>query len=336
MSIVAPNFVIATAGQDITITVTVPTDTTLWTMTSTLRPYRGGTAIATCTVGAGITNTGGATSTVVITFSAANLTGLLSGAYVWDLTRTNVGFVYAIVDTSAFRIGGSVLTNLSEYLAHTGSSETVSDADAERFTQLIGAAEAFVKRYCGRRQFVYGTYTEYFDAPLQGNILVLETPITSITSINFDATGGYGQLTDTFDSTTLLTAGSDYYFRKDNPDGKGYLGEVTVLNRLSGWNWGGRTVGYIPGLLAMQPRAIPGAIKIAYIGGYSIVPDDLKLAIWQIVADRSAAASLGGVMQSEGMEGYSYSLGAPDAEIAKIGSVASILGQYRHGESWIA
>ncbi len=352
MAIVAPVLVTGTIGQDWTITITVPTDTTGWAAQADFRYFNGGTAWATKTTGAGsIVNTpGSSSSTFVITLLAADTADLFAGGYSWGLTRTDTGSDYPITDSSGCRLIGGIgnanpsFTNLSELWAALNYHPTTpDDARAQKDLQLLAAAEAFVHRYCGRRKFFYGTYTEFLTAPLKGNLRINETPIWSITSLKIDNSGGFGQLDDTFGTDTLLTAGQDYYFVVDDTDGKGYTGQVICLAG-NGWYgswWGGGLYGWgrgggTPGLLARQPQPVPGNVKIVYIGGYALIPDDLRLAIWQIVADRRAAADVGVVMQSESMEGYSYSLGAPDAEIAKIGSVASILAGYKHGDTYVS
>lgn len=348
MAIVAPALVTFTVGQDGTITVTVPADTTGWAMRADFKTANNGTILATKTIGAGIQNTPGASSTVVITLNAADTAAYFSGGYVWQLWRTDAGFDYPITDSSTFRLFGGTdtanptFTNLSELCAHLGMSLPLPDAMAQKLLQLLAAAEAFVHRYCGRRKFFYGTYTEWRDAPLVGSIWLTETPVWSITSINFDGAGGFGQTPNTFGTDTLLTYGEGYILRIDDADQKSYCGEVLSMNR--GWQWwpaggllgAGRSNRTPAGLLNYKPQPIPGAFKVIYLGGYTLIPDDLRLAIWQIVADRRFAADAGVVFQSESMEGYSYSLGAPDAEIAKIGSVSSILAGYRHGETWVA
>lgn len=347
MAIVNPQFEIARTGQRLTITVTLTPaeDASAWTTAAGIVAYNGGPVLANATI------TGSNLSSApvwVLDFTAANLT-LPPGGYTWFFYRTDSTAPYPIVDASTIRLTGSgtyaapTFTNLSELYVQlevdiTGNA-TVDNANAKKYTNLMVAAEAFVHRYCGRRQFFYDTYTEYLNAPVKGLLQVRESPIWSITSLAFDPKGGYGQLTNTFGSGTVLTAGESYYFVVDNPDGKSYCGQI-VAQPQAGWGgWYGTALGWggaqTPGLLGYQPTPIPGAFKVVYIGGYQLIPDDLRLCIWQIVADRYAASLTGNAFQSESMEGYSYSLGAPDAEIAKIGSVAMILQGYRAGDSYI-
>lgn len=350
MALAQPVLVTCKSGQDVAVVITLTTYQSIasWTVAANVRAYNGGPILFSGT--ATPTDTGTVASWS-IAFAASD-TAKTPGAYVWEFDRTNAGANFPICDDSTFRItagadtASPTLTNLSELWAHLKYTPSgVSTTDDPRYKQdlqILLAAEAFVKRHCGRRQFIAQTYTEYFDAPVKGNLWLKETPIQSITSIKFDATGGYGQLANTFDSTTLLDGTTDYYFRIDGTDGFGYAGEL-FATRPGGWGywywpsrgWPFSAGAYTPGLLSLRPASIPGAFQVIYVGGYTLIPDDLKLAIWQIVADRRAAAALGNVMTSESMEGYSYSLGAPDAEIAKIGSVMSLLAAYRRGDAWV-
>jgi hypothetical protein len=83
------------------------------------------------------------------------------------------------------------------------------------------------------------------------------------------------------------------------------------------------------------PRITPmggpylGCVKVVYVGGYDLVPADLKQAIFQIVQDRKAAINQGEKFAGEGFEGYSYSLGTPDTEVMRIGSVMRTLSNYK-------
>jgi len=344
MAIVAPVFTTARVGQDVSEVITVPTDTTDWHVTATLRS--GAAVVATKTIGTGITNTSGASSsTLTIAWAAADLTGLAPGAYTWDLTRTDVGNVYPIVDASTFLLSPANdadyngLTNLSELLVHLKASATVSDADAQFYLQLILASERTIRDLCGR-EFTYGTYTQYLDAPLRNNLWVRETPINSIVSIAFDGAGGYGQIANTFGPETLLDPTTDYFFRKDRSDGLGHSGEI-FTTRQGGWGWWGYGairgwgINFFPGQLATKPISIPGAFRVIYRAGYPIIPGPIKTAVHEVVADRMRAARRGVGVQSESGMNYSYSLGDWTHEAQKLLSVQQVINTYRRGDAYV-
>jgi hypothetical protein len=326
MAIVSPSPIIAESGQDLVVTVSLsPAESIVgWTVEAKLREYNGGPVIATGSV----LPTDTANGIWEITWAAADLT-VEPGSYVWEFTRTNSGAVYPIVEPSAFIIRPSSasaypsLTSLSE-LASNMRLGTISDTDAKQYIQLIMAAESFVRRVCNR-QFTYNAaYVEYLDSNQTDAVLLRERPVHSVTSVYLDAKGYSGQAPNAFGPESLLTAGVDYFLEIDNSFGT--LANAGKLKRI-GRSW--PLVNWMPiGCLAPRPTPIAGCIKVTYAGGYKLIPNDLKLAIWQIVADRKQAALWGSSFQSESHQGYSYSLGSPDQEILKIGSVRSILNSY--------
>jgi hypothetical protein len=327
MAIINPQLIVAEYGQDLKIAVSIGVDVTGWTLSATLRAYNGGTALATVTP----TVVTAATGAITVTFTASQLTQT-PGYYVWEIQRTNAGYVYPVIDPSGFLIrpssGGAfpTLTNLSELYSYIQETST-TDADAKMYLGLLTAAETAVRRICGR-QFTYATYTEYLDGNGLQAVALRETPVTSITSVNLDTSGFYGQGASAFGSTTLLTSGTDYALRMDGRTGLSDSGLLYRLTRV--WP---ATMNYIS--YNLQPRITPvqgpclGCLKIVYLGGFSLVPEDLKQAIFQIVQDRKGAIAQGEKFSGEGFEGYSYSLGTPDNELMKIGSVGRTLMSYR-------
>ena len=328
MAIVSPQVIVAEAGQDLTVTVSLSPHENVsgWTVLATLRAYNGGTVLASKTIGSGITVTSSAQGVFVITFLASDL-DQTPGAYVWEFTRTNAGYAYPIVEPSAFIIRNSstaspTLTNLSELSAYLQVG-TLSTAEVPLYLNMLYAAEEAIKRIC-QRSFTRGTYTEYLDTVGQPIVTLRETPVISITSVYLDTTGFYGQAPNAFPSTTQLTQGTDFALMIDRPDGYSYAGRLYRIGH--GWPlgsaWNTRN-------LTPTPVPCPGALKVTYVGGYSLIPYDLKQVVYQIVADRRGAALNGISLNSESFEGYSYSLGTPDSELMKIGSVGRTLNAYR-------
>ena len=328
MAIINPQLQIAEYGQDLTITLTLGSSVSGWTMVAYLRAYAGGTALATITPTVTDTNTG----VMTITFTASQLTQT-PGYYIWEVLRTNSGYVYPIVDPSGFLIRNSssganpALTNLAELYGYIGETST-SDADAKMYLGLLTAAESAVKRICGR-QFVRQTVTEFLDGNGLQAVSLRETPVQSITSVYLDTAGYYGQGDSSpFSASTLLTSGSDYFLKIDNNLGTSDCGLLFRTTRV--WPANNNYVQY-----NLTPRITPvngpcfGCIKVVYSGGYGLIPEDLKMAIYQIVQDRRGAISQGEKLTSESFENYAYSLGTPDNELMRIGSVGRILNSYR-------
>lgn len=347
MAIFQPAFALQRVGADWTITAAVTGDVSAFAMRAIFRDQIGssGTTWATKTTGGGgivATHSGGTTS-VVITLEDTDTDLLTPGAYVWKLERTDSGAEFDLIDWSTVLLTPTTdsatpqLTNLSELIANSRGilSETVSDTDAKYYLQLLAAAETVIRHHCGRK-FSYGTYTEYKDAPVRGNLWATELPIDSITSIKFDSAGGFGQLTNTFGSDTALTAGTDYFYREDRPDGLGYSGEI-FTTRPGGWSWwgyGGR-LAQPWGLLASRQIAIPGAFQIVYTAGYRLIPADLKAAVWNLVAQYAQRTAKGTPLQSESGMNYSYSLAAMESEATRIDSVQATIAAYRRGDMYV-
>ena len=333
MALVAPQFRTVVYAQDMTDTITVPADTTGWTMTATLYGYEGADLV-TKTVGGGITHTPGAgSSTVAIAWSAANLTQP-PGLYTWRLSRTNVGAAYPIVEPSGFLVGTSGagtyprLTNLATYFAALGLSESsVSDTDAKKHLWHLAAAESALKKAC-RRQFTYAVRTEYPVANWQRALILRETPVESITSLHYDPSGMAGQAPAAFGADTLKTLGEDYYLDRDR--GTDTYSDSGLVYRVGGvWTgWTQRPYGL---LYAGTPVRAPGAVKVVYAGGYGNAvrpPEDLLNAIFQTATLARLLAADGRLEQSFSGEGQSVSFGPLDAEATRLGSVQWAVGHY--------
>ncbi len=145
------------------------------------------------------------------------------------------------------------LVTLDEFKAYKSVTNDKNDA---ALSIIIRGASATAKSYC-RRTFVdfYSTdKVEYYNGYAYSEFLLKEFPIRSVTSVENTTDGGT--------TYTALTVGTDYYVNYEldsivTPDGLSFLGE----------------------------RANPAfnSIKITYKGGYSKAPEDLKLAVLDLV-----------------------------------------------------
>lgn len=337
MAISNPQVVVVERGQDATITVTqTPAeDITGWTLSAIVRAYNGGTALVTKTVGSGITLTTPSTGVFTITFSASDL-ALTPGAYVWEVTRTNSGYVFPVVEPSSFIVRESsagsnpTLTNLSEVSAIL-NLPTITDDQAKQYLFLIGSAEASIRTYCGRK-FTYGTYTEYLNTYPSPDLFLRENPVSSVTSVHVDSNAYAGQATGAFAADTELEQGVDFYLdTTGNTENVGSTGRLIRINSF----WGvDRQRPF--GRLSYQPVKTQATVKVVYVGGYNIIPYDLKTAIATMVNQASLAIPKGGLLQSESSEGYSYSLSGPDVMAKIVGSVSLTLAAYRSGSTFFA
>lgn len=340
MAIAQPTAVLAQYAQDLTWTVSLSPaeDVTGWTVSCVIRAYNGGTALVTKTTSSGITVSDTASGVFVVTFSAADLTLTHGpGSYVIQLSRTNSGYAYPITDPSPFILRPAdssaypTLTNMGEYYASVGGVPTLTNDESTQVIFHLAAAESLLKRLCGR-EFTYKSRVFYLDGNGTQDLAIPETPVQSITSVYVDRTGYYGQGDDAFASDTILTSGDDYYLVIDDHGVNGWS-RSGILRRVNAvWPY---NVTRQPRYLSLQREPCRGCIKVTAITGYTLVPYDLKMAIFDIVNMYKSAADDGRLLQSEGGEGYNYSLGGLDQEAMRLGSVRNVISIYKSGRMYV-
>lgn len=141
------------------------------------------------------------------------------------------------------------LTTRADYKTYAGIKSTNYDAEIDA---LLPKVSTLVKNYCGRTFVDYWnvTKTEYFDGGFPTFILK-ETPLvgTPVVSTSED----YGT------TWTALTAGTDYIVKSEP------FPQIVSLH--SSRNFPEKLNGY----------------KVAYTGGYDDVPDDLELAVMDLI-----------------------------------------------------
>jgi hypothetical protein len=148
---------------------------------------------------------------------------------------------------------GADLITLEEYKTLIQIEGTKDDA---KLSSLISSVSQLVKTYCGNSfvDYVTSDKTEII-SPIWSNTIIqtTESPIISITSVEERTT--YNE-----DYATLLEV--DYEFFVD------YTTDTIYRTSSAGFiNW----------------ATGPGAIKIVYKAGYSDLPEDLKLAIYDLI-----------------------------------------------------
>lgn len=160
--------------------------------------------------------------------------------------------------------------------------------------------------------------TEFLDGNGLADLLLRETPVTSVTDVFEDADGFYGQGTDSpFAATDKLVAGDDYALVLDDPEDQ-TRSLTGTLRRLSATGW---PVG-------------SGNVKVVYDSGYLTVPKDVELAATMQVAHLlrkvQNRASEGPVV-SERLGDYAvrYAVEAAAADADLLPEVQSLLRPYR-------
>ena len=163
------------------------------------------------------------------------------------------------------------------------------------------------------------------DAPVGNALLLPLTPARSITSI-YLRWGADGD-PSLFTSDYLLTAYTDYVLHLDRPD-LGYS-KSGIVRRRGSSSWGyemRRPVGRLAA--ATDPNR--GAVCVTYAAGAASVPDDIFAAAALCVGLLFERRKTGMPLNSESLNGYSYSASGPFTAEAAISSpdVMRILAPY--------
>lgn len=198
------------------------------------------------------------------------------------------------------------LTSISEYKTYAGISGTSEDT---RLTALLAVAEDIVKKI-GGREFESATYTETHDGDGAAAIILTERPVASITSVVYVSPDG---------DTSAIE--SDTY----------------ALNAKAGTL---RRVGYQHGpSFTSMPVSAPGYgpvncwpigkqnIRVVYSGGYTTIPQGLRLAVWRVIDYLRSDAGRNPQMASESLGPYSYSRLQADPNGPFV-EVAQLVGMY--------
>ena len=166
-----------------------------------------------------------------------------------------------------------------------GVSDTSLDAVID---VLIPQADAIIKGYLGR-EIEQATYTEYYSGSGDQVIVLNQTPVQSITSVNEDRDGFYGDGTDAFPASSLLVQGADYVLRKDDATNT-EVSKSGILYRINKvWP---RPHSGIRGQLASAPGLGLGNIKVVYVAGWATVPADITFAANKLITSMLQSRSL--------------------------------------------
>ncbi len=190
------------------------------------------------------------------------------------------------------------LTTRTKVKLHLGISDTSEDSLLD---QLILEVDAWIKKQCGR-DLESTSYTEFYEGTGTQILRLRHTPVTAITTVHEDNDAYWAQGSSAFGTESLLTAGTEYALQT-RVSGTSYTGLLFRIGAV--WPSVRR---FSRGLLIGS--AIPGLgnIKVAYTAGYSSVPADLELLANILVAVLRRNAQHGDDVQSESLNGYSYTL----------------------------
>jgi len=181
------------------------------------------------------------------------------------------------------------LVTLVQYKEAEGISSSKDDL---RFNSIVSSVSELVKTYCGNSfvDFYSSNKTETFTIDWGTYVVQLtESPVNNIVSV---------QERDTYGGSysTLTTSDSEYYLEPTTDS----ILRTNVSGRYQNW-----------------PRGV-GAVKVVYTAGYSEVPADLKLAIFDLITyyfkdeHKQRQSIAGATLQNQGSSSQSMNVGFPD------------------------
>lgn len=190
---------------------------------------------------------------------------------------------------------------------------------------LIAEADVIISNYLDRR-IEQATYTEFYSGNGKQSLFLNNYPVTSITSVHLDNGGYFGDGSDAFAASTLLTEGTDYVLNKDDAS-ETEVSRSGELFRIGGvWD---RPLVRKRGQLCSAPGSGKGNIKVVYVGGYETVPKDLEHCANRLVVSLYNSKTASGPLSSESIEDYSYTLASGEDAARSLDSSHSVLSRYR-------
>lgn len=142
------------------------------------------------------------------------------------------------------------LVKLAEYKAYSGISSTNQDT---QISILIEKVSHLVKNVCRRTfvEFIDDAKVDIFRTSTNNRIILTETPILAVSSVEYSA--DFGQ------TYTALTEYTDYVVDT----------EKDAIEFIATW-YG--TINKV------------NAFRVTYNAGYEVIPEDLKLAVFDLIA----------------------------------------------------
>ena len=181
------------------------------------------------------------------------------------------------------------LITLQDYKTAQGITQPKDDS---KLNIIIPSVSQLVKTYCGNSfvDFFSSNKTEIFTVDWSTNVIQLtESPVNAIVSV---------QERSSYSSaySTLTTAAYEYVLDKQTDS----LLRTDSSGRYRNWPQGAESV------------------KVVYTAGYSAVPADLKLAVFDLVTyylkdeHKQRQSIAGASLQNQGSSGQSNNVGFPD------------------------
>jgi len=223
--------------------------------TLTLTRRSGGSMISSAEA-VGVTDMGGGQYWIYFTPTAA------ATLYALTFVPVNPNHIASPQDGYQVDVEAAPTAVSGPYLTTRDNVKTAFDYNTAEHDALIDAllprVTSFAQTYCGRL-FFEQEVTEYpsLASACAATIFVRNYPIATVTSLHFSS-----DVPRVYDATTLLVDGTDYLIDEHSQ-------RVEFV-----------TPRYVYGASLLR------AVRIIYVGGYAIIPDDLARAAEEIIGDK--------------------------------------------------
>lgn len=204
-------------------------------------------------------------------------------------------------------------------------------AKYQRYDLLRLWVEDAIRKYCKWEISAHAGEVEYHNGTGYIDITLNKPYATSVTNVWVDQTGAYGSGPSAF-TGTALTQGTDYALVIDS--GTTYS-KSGIIRRLTNnyMYWFPSDIVYYKSLGGLSYRQGPvwpqgiGNVKVTYSYGFSVIPNDIKLAVTTAVGTAVNSVKYGFPYSSESLGAHSVSVAV--AMDPQFGAVRQLLSRYR-------
>jgi hypothetical protein len=213
------------------------------------------------------------------------------------------------------------LTTLMSVKSQAGIAAGDTTRDPQ-LRSLIDGVTSLIKQQLNR-DLESQSYVEYYSGDGSPLLMLNQYPVTAVAVVCVDEAGFFGSASDRFPQTLNLRQGVDYTLMS----GSSGVGSTGFLRRI-GTTWP-RPPSRALGVLANLPGVPNGNIKVEYTAGFTVIPSAITMAVNALVLKLASLAAVGGAASQMNYEDASVGFFAPSETTRLLGSIESILANYR-------
>ena len=199
------------------------------------------------------------------------------------------------------------LTTLNSVKTQGGIAPGDTSRDAQ-LRSLIDGITSLIKQHLNR-DLESTNYVDYHSGNGTPLLLLRQHPVTAVSLVCVDDLGYFGTAPGCFAPSLNLVEGVDFAM-------------------MSGTIWR-RPPTRAFGVLSNLPGIPNGNIQVQYTAGYPVIPPPITMAVNALILKQASQASLGGTASQMGYEDAHVSFFSPRDAATLLGSVESILANYR-------